>query len=92
MVFNWGASIGADLRKATLKGTNLRGACLIAANLRGTDLSGADLIGADLRDTDIRGTNLTDSIFLTQSQINTAKGDSYTKLPTSLVRPTYWPK
>jgi len=84
--------IGSDLRKTNLKGANLRGACLIAANLRGVDLSGADLIGADLRDTDLRGANLTKSIFLTQSQINTAKGDSNTKLPTLLTRPTYWSK
>ncbi|MBU3213840.1 pentapeptide repeat-containing protein [Clostridium estertheticum] len=84
--------IGADLRKTNLRGANLRGACLIAANLREVDLSGADLIGADLRDTDIRGANLTDSIFLTQSQINTAKGDSNTKLPILLTRPMYWSK
>ena len=84
--------IGADLRKTNLRGANLRGACLIAANLTDTNLSGADLIGADLRDTDLRGTNLIDCIFLTQAQINTAKGDSNTKLPRPLSRPTYWSK
>ena len=83
---------GADLRKANLRGADLRGAFLIAADLRGTDLSGADLIGADLRDADLRGTNLTNSMFITQSQINTAKGDSNTKLPISLARPKYWDK
>lgn len=83
---------GADLRKVNLRGASLRGACLIAADLRGVDLSGADLIGADLRDADIRGANLSHSIFLTQAQINTAKGDSNTKLPVSLVRPNYWTK
>lgn len=83
---------GADLRKTNLRGADLRGACLIAANLRGVDLSGADLIGADLRDADISGANLRNSIFLTQSQINTAKGDSYTKLPKMIARPSYWPK
>lgn len=84
--------IGADLRKTNLRGADLRGAYLIAANLRGVDLSGADLIGADLRDADLRGANLTNSIFLTQAQINTAKGDSNTRLPISLTRPTYWSK
>ncbi|NMM62547.1 pentapeptide repeat-containing protein [Clostridium sp. P21] len=83
---------GADLRKTNLVGADLRGACLIAANLRGVDLSGADFIGADLRDADLRGANLTDSIFLTQGQINTAKGDSHTKLPVMLVLPNYWSK
>lgn len=84
--------IGADLRKTNLRGADLRGTYLIAANLRGVDLSGADLIGADLRDADLRGANLTNSIFLTQAQINTAKGDFNTKLPMSLTRPTYWSK
>jgi uncharacterized protein YjbI with pentapeptide repeats len=84
--------IGTDLRKTNLRGANLRGACLIAADLRGVDLSGTDLIGADMRDADLRGTNLKDSIFLTQAQINTAKGDSETKLPISVTRPAYWLK
>lgn len=82
--------IAADLRRIDLRGANLRGACLIAADLRGTDLIGADLIGADFRDADIRGTDLSKSIFLTQTQINVAKGDTNTKLPSSLNRPKHW--
>lgn len=84
--------IGADLKKINLKGEDLRGAFLIAADLRGVDLSGADLIGADLRDADIRGANLSNSIFITQGQINSAKGDSSTKLPISIIRPAHWDK
>ncbi|MCW6085015.1 MULTISPECIES: pentapeptide repeat-containing protein [Clostridium] len=84
--------LGADLRKTNLRGADFRGACLIAANLRAVDLSGADLIGADLRDADISGANLRNGIFLTQAQINTAKGDSHTKLPKMITRPTYWTK
>ncbi|WP_206458402.1 pentapeptide repeat-containing protein [Anaerovorax sp. IOR16] len=70
-----------------LSRANLRGACLIAADARGVDFTRTDLIGADLRDTDIRGADLSKSIFLTQSQINVAKGDINTKLPSSLTRP-----
>lgn len=81
---------GADLSKTNLRGADLRGAFLIAANLSGTDLSGADLIGADLRDADLRGANLAECIFVTQAQINTAKGDTNTKLPSSLMHPAYW--
>ncbi len=89
--FGRGANlIAADLRKIDLRGANLRGACLITADLRGTDLSWTDLIGADFRDADLRGADLTKSIFLTQAQINAAKGDSSTKLPSSLTRPTHW--
>ncbi|WP_313639910.1 pentapeptide repeat-containing protein [Paenibacillus sp.] len=82
--------VGANLKSADLRGANLRGAYLIAADLRGADLRGADLIGADLRDTDLRGANLTESIFLTQGQINAAKGDDHTKLPPALSRPEQW--
>lgn len=82
--------IGSDLRKNNLRGEDLRGALLIAANLQGVDLCGADLIGADLRDTDLRGADLSKSIFVTQAQINSAKGDSNTKLPISIIRPRYW--
>lgn len=83
---------GANLTKINLKGADLRGACLIAANLRKADLSFADFIGADLRDADIRDANLTNSIFLTQAQINTAKGNSNTKLPRMLTLPSNWVK
>lgn len=82
--------VGAKLRKANLNGANLRGALLIAADLREADLRGSDLIGADLRDTDLRGADLTGRIFLTQAQINAAKGDSHTKLPSSLTHPAHW--
>jgi uncharacterized protein YjbI with pentapeptide repeats len=82
--------IGADLRGTNLRGANLRGAYLIAADLGGADLSGTDLIGADVRDADLRGADLSKSIFLTQAQINVAKGDASTKLPPSLTGPTHW--
>jgi len=64
----------------------------MAANLRGVDLSYADLIGADMRDADLSGANLTNSIFLTQSQINTSKGDARTLLPMMIGRPSHWVK
>ncbi|MEH7460474.1 pentapeptide repeat-containing protein [Bacillus sp. JJ1127] len=82
--------MGAKLRRADLRGANLRGTYLIAADLRDADLRSADFIGADLRDADLRGANLTDSIFLTQVQINAAKGDANTKLPELLSRPAHW--
>lgn len=81
---------GQDLRGQDLRGEDFRGALLIAADLRGADLSGADLIGADLRDTDLRGANLSNALFLTQAQINTARGDSTTKLPKAISTPVYW--
>jgi uncharacterized protein YjbI with pentapeptide repeats len=50
----------------------------------------ADLTGADLRGADLRGADLSDSIFVTQSQLDAAKGDLDTMLPPSLTRPTHW--
>jgi uncharacterized protein YjbI with pentapeptide repeats len=82
--------MGANLRGADLRGAYLRGAYLIAADLREADLRVTDFIGADLRDADLSGANLTGSIFLTQAQINAAKGDAKTKLPSMLTRPTHW--
>ena len=84
--------VGKNLSNTNLIGANFAGALLIASNMKDTNLKGANLIGADLRDADIRGANLEDSIFLTQSQVNTAKGDSRTKLPKALARPSYWEK
>ncbi|GAA2120416.1 pentapeptide repeat-containing protein [Streptomyces synnematoformans] len=82
--------VGADLRGARLRGADLRGACLIAADLKGADLRSADLIGADLRDADLSGADLTGSIFLTQAQLNAARGDTAATLPPALARPAHW--
>ncbi|MDQ0970123.1 uncharacterized protein YjbI with pentapeptide repeats [Neobacillus niacini] len=82
--------LGAKLKGADLRGANLRGALLIAADLRNADLRWCDFIGVDFRDTDISGANLTGSIFLTQAQVNAAKGNKHTKLPATLVRPAHW--
>ena len=83
--------MGARLNGARLRGASLRGAYLIGADLRGADLRSADLAGADFRDADLRGADLTGSIFLVQSQLDAAKGDTSTRLPPSLTRPAHWP-
>jgi uncharacterized protein YjbI with pentapeptide repeats len=83
--------VGADLHGADLRGASLRGACLIGADLSGSDLTTADLTGADLRGADLSGADLSGAIFLTQSQLEAAKGDPGTTLPSSLTRPRHWP-
>ncbi|MFE3263119.1 pentapeptide repeat-containing protein [Streptomyces sp. NPDC059215] len=82
--------MGARLRGADLRGADLRGAYLIAADLTGADLRGADLIGADLRDTDLTDADLTGAFFLTQPQVNAARGGPGTRLPRSVRRPDHW--
>ncbi|MGW4855576.1 pentapeptide repeat-containing protein [Streptomyces sp. NPDC004288] len=82
--------IGKRLRGAKLRGTDLRGALLIAADLTGADLTCADLIGADLRDADLSGADLTGALFLTQPQLNSARGNAATRLPEAFDRPAHW--
>ncbi|MFH8368764.1 pentapeptide repeat-containing protein [Streptomyces sp. NPDC018031] len=82
--------IGASLKGADLRGASLRGAYLIAADLTGADLRSADVIGADFRDARLGGADLTGSLFLTQAQLNAAKGDAATRLPEALTRPAHW--
>jgi hypothetical protein len=82
--------VGADLRAARLAGASLRGALLVAARLGGADLRWADLVGADLRDADLSGADLTGALFLTQPQLDAARGDERTVLPEGLTRPAHW--
>jgi hypothetical protein len=82
--------IGAALRGADLRRADLRGAQLIGADLRGADLRDADLIGADLRGASLAGADLTGALFLTQSQVDSARGDAATRLPAALRRPAHW--
>ena len=83
--------IGARLAGADLAGANLRGAYLIGADLTRADLRGADLIGADLRDADLSGADLSGAVFLTQAQLDAARGDRRTVLPPAFTRPGHWP-
>ncbi|RFA10285.1 hypothetical protein B7R54_14510 [Subtercola boreus] len=81
---------GRDLRARRLCGADLRGAYLIAADLRHVDLAGVDLLGADLRDARLEGADLSEALFLTQAQVNAARGDGDTALPAALDLPRHW--
>lgn len=72
------------------RGWTFRGAVLIRADLRAADLHDADLLGADLRDADVRGCDLSTTLFLTQPQVNAARGDAAAVLPSGLRRPGHW--
>jgi hypothetical protein len=84
------ALVGARLRGADLRAANLGGALLLGADLRDADLRGADLIGADLRGADLGGADLTGCLFLTGSQLESARGDARTRTPASLPPPAHW--
>ncbi|MFD9697856.1 pentapeptide repeat-containing protein [Lentzea sp. NPDC059081] len=82
--------IGARLRNRNLASADFRGAYLIGADLTGSDLSRADMIGADLRGADLSGADLATCLFLTQPQVNAARGNARTTLPEALARPAHW--
>ena len=97
--------LGADLREAnlcgaifsvmSLFGTDLRGADLGRAGLGGVDLRGANLSGANLHEANLFGANfggadLSGAIGLTQAQINQARGDRNTRLPSEIKAPVHW--
>jgi len=69
----------ADFRGASFRDTDLAG-----ANLAHAKVDNADFSGADLSITSIRGTDLSRAIGLTQAQLDSACGDSETKVPAGL--------
>ena len=63
--------------------------------LIGTDFSGRSLgeslfLGADIRDANLMGGDFSKCHFLTQMQINSARGNDETKLPVGLTIPDSW--
>lgn len=79
--------LGKDFGHSNLDGEDFSGACLIASNLEGCSLDSTIFLGADMRDVNIRNTDLSKAGFLTQWQINSAKGNINTKLPAELSIP-----
>ncbi|CAK7074000.1 MAG: hypothetical protein DELT_03186 [Desulfovibrio sp.] len=82
--------IGKSFRGRNLYGTDFSMSLLIAADFEGCALGKANFLGADMRGANIRGADLSQSLFLTQIQVNAADGDHATKLPPGLSVPTGW--
>lgn len=82
--------MGKNMKQKNLEGKDFSMSLLIAANLEQASLCGANFLGADMRDTNICRTDLSQCLFLTQIQINSAKGNSLTVLPPYLYRPKIW--
>ncbi len=81
---------GKNFRGKNLDGENFSMSYLIASNLEGCSLKGTNFLGADMRDAIVKNTDLSKSLFLTQMQINSTKGNSTTKLPFYLSPPASW--
>lgn len=82
--------IGKNMKQKNLTGKDFSMSLLIAANLEQSNLYGANFLGADTRDTNICNTDLSQCLFLTQIQINSAKGNNKTILPPYLHKPKTW--
>jgi len=81
---------GRDLAGHDLARADLSTSVLIAADLRGADLRSADLLGADLRGANLAGADLTGALYLTRTQVGSARGSSSTRLPDRLPHPPHW--
>ncbi|MFO0287209.1 MAG: pentapeptide repeat-containing protein, partial [Brevundimonas sp.] len=75
---------GADLTNGDFSGASFRDSNLSGARFGNARVAGADFRDADLRRADFRGTDLGRARNLTQAQLNTACGDSATRVPRGL--------
>ena len=82
--------LGKNFKKVNLDGKDFSMSLMIAANLTGCSLKKTNFLGADIRDANVKDTDLSESIFLTQMQINSAIGNKNTRLPDNLSRPAHW--
>ncbi|MEA5464405.1 pentapeptide repeat-containing protein [Leptothoe sp. PORK10 BA2] len=73
-----------QLDKARLRKTSLRGANFTNASLRESKLSDADLTDAVFTNAHLEGTDLSDTVGLTNSQIESAIINPKTRLPAYL--------
>lgn len=82
--------MGAHLAGADLRGVSLRGSIAIAADLTRASFWRCDVLGVDMRDANLSGADLNGAIFLTQMQVDSARGDDRTALPDGFERPAHW--
>ena len=81
---------GRDLAGRDLSRADLSTASLIGADLRGAGLQVADLLAADLRGVNLDGADLSGALYLTRTQVGSARGSATTRLPDGLPRPAHW--
>lgn len=81
---------GRNFAYKDMRGLDLSTKLLIAAKFNHCVFDGAIFIGADMRDTDLSDADLKEAVFLSQGQINAARGNKNTKLPPYLDYPITW--
>lgn len=81
---------GGNFKGQDMSGADLSSKLLIAANFERCRFHGTVFLGADTRDTNFNNADLSEAVFLTQGQVNSAKGNRNTKLPYHLDYPSTW--
>jgi len=82
--------LGGNFKGQDMSGADLSTKLLIAANFEKSLFHGTIFLGADTRDSNFNNADLSEAVFLTQGQVNSAKGNRYTKLPYHLDYPPTW--
>jgi Pentapeptide repeats (8 copies) len=82
--------MGAKLAGVDLRAATIRGSIAIAADLSRARMAQCDVLGVDMRDANLNGADLEGAIYLTQMQVNSARGNSRTVLPEVFERPSHW--
>lgn len=82
--------LGRNFTKRNMSGLDLSMKLLIGSNFDSCIFDGTIFLGADTRDTNFNNSDLREAVFLTQGQINSAKGNRNTKLPKHLDSPVTW--
>ncbi|MEG0457218.1 MAG: pentapeptide repeat-containing protein, partial [Oscillospiraceae bacterium] len=67
--------LGYDFKNENIIGKDFSMALLINANFENCILHNVNFLGADIRDSNLKNADLSHSVFLTQMQINSAKGN-----------------
>lgn len=82
--------LGKNFKGKDLSGMDLSTKLLIATHFEECQFQKTIFLGADTRDTHFDNADLSGALFLTQAQINAAKGNRQTKLPAHLDYPDTW--
>jgi len=81
---------GAALQEANLSEAHLKDANLTKANLENANLTKANLENANLTEANLSKANLTKATGVTRGQLEVARGDPLTQIPSGFSRPASW--
>ena len=82
--------LGKNFKNRNMQGYDFNTKLLIAADFEGCNFRGTTFLGADTRDTNFSNADLGEAVFLSQGQVNAARGNRNTKLPKHLDYPVTW--